>query len=72
MQLHKVSQDKNAERMSLWNQAIEDAEGKLKHVRTALGAQRLKAAIENFKANRDAGHLWPGQNPATALPATQS
>jgi hypothetical protein len=58
MQLHKVSQGNNAQNLSLWDEAIRDAERKLKH--TEIRKQRLQAAIENFRANRDAGHLWPG------------
>jgi hypothetical protein len=58
--MHKLSQEQNARKKSIWDEAVEDAERKLKHTETR--SRRLRAAIENFKANRDLGKPWPGQS----------
>src|SRR5450631_1483259 len=43
---------------SAWNEAISDAERLLTAARRPR-AKKLKAAIQNFKANRDNGIPWP-------------
>jgi hypothetical protein len=58
MQLHKEPQVKICKDSSPWDRAIHDAERKLKH--TEARTKRLRSAIENFKAHKQAGIPWPG------------
>jgi len=58
MQLRKI-QAQISGNSSFWDQAIQDAERKLK--RTDVRSKRLRAAIETFKAHKKMGKSWPGQ-----------
>jgi hypothetical protein len=58
--MNKVMQQENtAKEQNLWDEAIADTERKLRHVEARV--KRLKAAINSYKAHKEAGIPWPGQ-----------
>jgi hypothetical protein len=58
-----------SQELSGWEGAISDAERKLKHTLTR--TERLRAAIETFKAHKREGKPWPGNKSAASPPALQ-
>src|SRR5882724_9874871 len=68
MQTHKACQEENTHNLTVWDEAILDAVQELEHA-DAARSKRLKAAIENFKANKQRGTPWPGQTGNTVTDA---
>ena len=59
--MNKDLQQENVQNeQNLWDAAIADTERKLQHVEAR--AKRLKAAINSYRAHRDAGIPWPTES----------
>jgi len=62
MQSHKTQVKNRKDFETPWDEAINDAERKLKH--TEMRTKRLRAAIETFKAHKRIGSPWPQKETA--------